>query len=145
MLAAYRKGANLRGELSTLDELSLLHLQRGYAATALEVARRAHDMAIAVRDRKATAQTAATTAQAYLALGDATAAAHWFEDCVTIAHNAYPFVEARALAGLATARLAAGDPASAGYTAEQAVAIAGSCGFRLLERQALAALHASRR
>ncbi|MGN9787791.1 BTAD domain-containing putative transcriptional regulator [Nonomuraea sp. ZG12] len=145
VLAAYRKRSNLRGELSTLDELSQVHRQRGNAATALEVARRAHDMAIAVHDRKATAQTAATAAQAYLALGDATAAAQWFERCVTIAHNTYPYVEARALVGLATARLAAGDPASASYNAEQAVAIAGSCGFRLLERQALTALHASRR
>ncbi|MGI5215641.1 BTAD domain-containing putative transcriptional regulator [Plantactinospora sp. CA-290183] len=145
VLAAYRSTSNLRGEMSTLDELSQLHLQRGDAATALEVARRAHDLAIAVRDRKATAQTAATAAQAYLALGDATAAAQWFEHCVTIAHNAYPFVEARALVGFATARLSAGDPVSASYAAEQAVAIAGSCGFRLLERAALAALHASRR
>jgi DNA-binding SARP family transcriptional activator/tetratricopeptide (TPR) repeat protein/DNA-binding XRE family transcriptional regulator len=145
VLVAYRKGSNLRGELSTLDELSQLHRQRGYAATALEVARRAHDMAIAVHDRKATAQTAATAAQAYLALGDATAAAQWFEHCVTIAHNTYPFVEALAQVGLATARLATGDPASASYAAEQAVAIAGSRGFRLLEMRALAALHASRR
>ncbi|MCA2176719.1 tetratricopeptide repeat protein [Nonomuraea glycinis] len=118
VLAAYRKGANLRGELSTLDELSQLHRQRGDAATALELARRAHDMAIVVHDRKATAQTAATAAQAYLALGDTTAAAHWFEQCVTIAHDTYPFVEARALAGLATVRLSAGDPASASHTAE---------------------------
>jgi DNA-binding SARP family transcriptional activator len=118
VLAAYRKGANLRGELSTLDELSQLHRQRGDAATALELARRAHDMAIVVHDRKATAQTAATAAQAYLALGDTTAAAHWFEQCMVIAHGTYPFVEARALAGLATVRLSTGDPASASYTAE---------------------------
>ena len=102
-------------------------------------------MAIAVRDRKATAQTAATAAQAYLALGDATAAGRWYEHCMTIAHNAYPFVETRALVGLATARLSAGDPTSASHAAEQAVAMAGTCGFRLLERQALDALHASRR
>lgn len=145
VLAAYRKGSNLRGEMSALDELSQLYRQRGDVAGALEVARRAHNMAITVHDRKATAQTAATVAQAYLALGDATAAAEWFGDCVTIAHNAYPFVEARALVGLATARLSAGDPTSASYTAEQAVAIAESCGFRLLEKQALATLHASKR
>ncbi|MEO3815628.1 BTAD domain-containing putative transcriptional regulator [Plantactinospora sp. B24E8] len=142
-LAGYRKGANLRGELSTLDELSQLHRQRGDATGALEVARRAHDIAVAVHDRKATAQTAATAAQAYLALGDATTATRWFEDSVRIAHNTYPFVEARALVGLAAARLSAGDPASASRTAEQAVAIAGSCGFRLLEERALAALRAS--
>ncbi|MEV0621821.1 hypothetical protein AB0I81_51470 [Nonomuraea sp. NPDC050404] len=44
--------------MSTLDELSQLHLQRGNAADALEVARRVHEMAIEVHDRKATAQTA---------------------------------------------------------------------------------------
>ncbi|MFC0533414.1 tetratricopeptide repeat protein [Phytohabitans kaempferiae] len=145
VLAAYRKMSNMRGELSTLDELSQLHSQRGDAATALEVARRAHDMAIAVHDRKATAQTAATVAQAHLALGDATAAAQWFEHCVTIAHDTYPFVEAQALIGLATARLRTGDPTSASYTAEQAARIAGSHGFRLLEKRALAALRASTR
>lgn len=145
ILAAYRKTNNPRGELSTLDEWSELHRQRGDAGTALTVAQQAHDMAVALRDRKATAQTAATVAQAHLALGDATAAAQWFEDCLTIAHNAYPFVEARALVGLAAARLSAGDPTSASHTAERAVAIAGSCGFRLLEEQALAALHASSR
>ncbi|MEU8355504.1 BTAD domain-containing putative transcriptional regulator [Nonomuraea sp. NPDC048882] len=144
VLAAYRKGANLRGELSTLDELSRLHLQRGDAATALEVARRAYDMAIAVHDRKATAQTAATAAQAYHALGEVRAAVQWFERCVTIARDTYPFVEARALVGLATTRLSDGDPASARRIAERALAIAGSCGFRLLERRALAVLDASK-
>ncbi|MBB4905902.1 DNA-binding SARP family transcriptional activator/Tfp pilus assembly protein PilF [Actinophytocola algeriensis] len=145
VLAAYRKGRNLRGELSTLDEWSELHRQRGDAGTALEVARQAHGMAITVRDRKITAQTSATVAHAHLALGDTTAAIQWFEDCLTIAHDTYPFVEARALAGLATARLLAGDPAAASDTAERAVSIARSCGFRLLEEQASAALHVSTR
>jgi tetratricopeptide (TPR) repeat protein len=145
VLAAYRRGSNLRGELSTLDEWSELHRQRGDATTALEVARRAHDMTITVRDRKAMAQTGATVAQAYLALGDATAAAQWFEDCLTIAHDTYPFIETRALVGLANARLSTGDPTSATDTAERAVTIAASCGFRLLEEQALAALHTATR
>ncbi|MEV0160565.1 BTAD domain-containing putative transcriptional regulator [Nonomuraea fuscirosea] len=145
VLAAYRKRADLRGELSTLDELSQLHLQRGDAATALEVARRAYDMAIAVHDRKATAHTAATAAQAYHALGEVRAAAEWFERCVTIARGIYPFVETRALVGLATTRLSAGDPASARRISERAVAIAGSCGFRLLESRARAALDAASR
>jgi hypothetical protein len=128
-----------------LDEWSELHRQRGDAAIALEVARQAHDMAITVHDKKVTAQTAATVAQAHLALGDTTAAAQWFEDCLTIAQDTYPFIEARALTGLATAQLSAGDPTSASRTAERAIAIATSCGFRLLEEQASAALHASTR
>ncbi|MBK1787236.1 BTAD domain-containing putative transcriptional regulator [Prauserella cavernicola] len=143
VLAAYRKSAHLRGELSTLDELSELYRQGGDAAAALELAKRAHEMTSTVRDRKATAQTAATVAQAYLALGDLESAARWFEDCLTIAHDTYPFIEARALAGLASARLRAGDPASASGAAERALAIAGSCGFRLLEAQALTALSAA--
>lgn len=142
VLAAYRRAANLRGELSTLDEWSELHRQRGDVATALAVAEQAHDMTITVRDRKATAQTAATVAQAHLALDDAVAATRWFEYCLTIAHNTYPFVETRALVGLATARLATGDRASATDTAERAVTIAASCGFRLLGEQADAALRA---
>jgi tetratricopeptide (TPR) repeat protein len=143
VLAGYRYRGDLRGELSTLDEWSRLHRQRGEAATALKVARLAHDMAITLRDRKPTAQIAATVAQAYLALGDATSAAQWFEESVMNAHHAYPFLEARALAGLAAARLAAGDPDAARSAAERAVAIAASCGFRLLEKRALAELDAA--
>ncbi|GAA1569364.1 tetratricopeptide repeat protein [Kribbella sancticallisti] len=140
VLAAYRKGSNLRGELSTLDEWSRLHRQRGDAVTALQVATTAHELANTVRDRKATAQTAATVAHAHLALGDATAAAQWFEDSLAIAGDTYPFVETRALVGLATARLADGDPTSANHAAKQALSIAGSCGFNLLEQKASAVL-----
>ncbi len=143
VLAAYRRTNNPRGELSTLDEWSELHRQRGDAATALTVAQRAHDMAVALRDRKASAQTAATVAQAHLALGDTPAAARWFEDCLLIARDSYPYIEARALAGLAATRLSTGDPTAARHTAEQATEIAGSRGYRLLEEQALATLRAA--
>jgi DNA-binding SARP family transcriptional activator/Tfp pilus assembly protein PilF len=145
VLAAYRKASNLRGELSTLDEWSELHRQRGDAATALAVAKQAHAMTITVRDRKAMAQTAATVAQAYLALDDAPSATRWFEDCLAIAHDTYPFIETRALVGLATARLSTGDATSAIDAAERAVTIAASCGFRLLGDQASAALQAAKR
>ncbi|WP_020392373.1 hypothetical protein [Kribbella catacumbae] len=67
----------------------------------------------------ATAQTAATVAQAHLALGDAPAAAQWFEDSLAIARNVYPYIEARALVGLATARLTTNDPTSATQSAQQ--------------------------
>jgi len=136
VLAEYRRRSNLRGELSTLDEWSRLHRQRGDTATALQVARRAHELANTIRDRKATAQTAATVAHAYLALGDATAAAQWFDDSLTIARKVYPFIEARALVGLASTRLARGDPTSASQAAEQALSIAASCGFHLLAQKA---------
>jgi len=64
VLAAYRQGSNLRGELSTLDERSELHRRRGEADTAPAVARQAHGMALTVGDRKATAQFSATTCAA---------------------------------------------------------------------------------
>ncbi|TWD83706.1 DNA-binding SARP family transcriptional activator [Kribbella amoyensis] len=141
VLAEYRKKSNLRGELSTLDEWSSLHLQRGDAVTALQVATRAHEPATTVRDRKATAQTAATVAHTYLALGDATAARQWFDDSLAIARKVYPFIEARALVGLAAARLTAGDSLSATRAAEEALSIAGACGFDLLAQKASAVLH----
>ncbi|TCC38688.1 BTAD domain-containing putative transcriptional regulator [Kribbella speibonae] len=140
VLAEYRKRSNLRGELSTLDEWSKLHRQRGDTATALQVATRAHELATTVRDRKAIAQTAATVAQAHLALGDPTAAAQWFDDSLTIARGVYPFIEARALLGLATARLAANEPTSASHAANQALTIATTCGFHLLAQKASAVL-----
>ncbi|WP_406675106.1 hypothetical protein WBK31_15620 [Nonomuraea sp. N2-4H] len=140
--AAYRRAANMRGELSTLDEPALWHLQRGQAATGLKVARRAHEMAIAVHGRKATAQTAATVAKAYLALGEAETAAGWYERCLSIAHATYPFAEARALAGLAAARLEGGDAQAARGLAEQAAAIASACGFRRLAARARTVLAA---
>jgi DNA-binding SARP family transcriptional activator len=143
VLDAYRRGRNPRGELSTLDEWSELHRQRGDAVTALAMAEQAHGMAVAVNDPKATAQTAATVAHAHLALDDTAAAARWFEDCLAIAHDTYPFLEARALAGLATALLAAGDPDAAASTAKRAIEIAVSCGYRLLEEQATDVLTAS--
>ncbi|MFC0626258.1 BTAD domain-containing putative transcriptional regulator [Kribbella deserti] len=143
VLAAYRESSNLRGELSTLDEWSRLHRQRGDTAMALEVGRRAHELATTIRDRKATAQTAATVAYAYLAIGDAGAAARWFEDSLAIAHDAYPFVEARALVGLATAHLATGNPTAAADGATQAHAIATTCGFHLLAQHATTALQAT--
>jgi hypothetical protein len=82
-------------------------------------------------------------AQAHLALGDTPAAAQWYEDCLIIARDSYPYIEARALAGLAATRLSTGDPTSARHTAEQAAKIAGSRGYRLLEEQALATQHAA--
>jgi DNA-binding SARP family transcriptional activator/tetratricopeptide (TPR) repeat protein/DNA-binding XRE family transcriptional regulator len=140
VLTEYRRRSNLRGELSTLDEWSRLHRQRGDTGTALEVAQRAYELATAVRDRQAIAQTAATVAQAHLALGEASAAAQWFEDSLTIARDSYPHIEARALAGLAVAHLSAGDPVPAGRAAHRALAIATTCGFDRLAQKAAAVL-----
>ncbi|MGW6279104.1 BTAD domain-containing putative transcriptional regulator [Kribbella sp. NPDC055071] len=136
VLDAYHCRSYLRGELSTLDELARLYAQRGDGPAALQAALRAHELAIAVRDPKAKAQTASTVASAHLALGDAPAAVEWVETCLGIARETYPYLEAEALITLSGARRAIGEPAAAIAAAEQAAAIAAACGFRLLGEQA---------
>ncbi len=140
VLAAYRRRSHARGELSTLDELARLYSQRGEGTAALRTALRAHQLAIVVRDRKAQAQTASAVAEAHLALGDATAAIDWIEDCLTIARSTYPFLETYALLTLSTAQTHAGNPAAATKAASQAAAIAHAHGFHLLKSQATALL-----
>jgi tetratricopeptide (TPR) repeat protein len=140
VLQSCRRRSHLRGEVSTLDELARLYSQRGEGATALRTALRAHQLAIVVRDRKAQAQTASAVAEVHLALGDATAAMDWIEDCLTIARATYPFLEAYALLTLSTALSQAGNPAAAADTATRAASIAHTHGFHLLEAQATALL-----
>ncbi len=133
VLEAYQRRSHLRGELSTLDELARLYGQRGDAMAALEVALRAHELALVIRDRKAQAQTASTVAQAHLTFGDPAAAIKWSTDCLAIARNVYRYIEAEALFTLAAAQRRTGDSAAAADATEQATAIAVACGFRLLE------------
>jgi tetratricopeptide (TPR) repeat protein len=140
VLEAYQRRSYPRGELSTLDEWARLYSQRGDGAAALQAALRANELAIVVRDPKAQAQSASTVAQAHLTLGDTQAAIQWVEDCLTIARGTYPYLEAEALITLATARYATGDAKGAMQAAEEAAAIAGACGYRLLEKQATAAV-----
>ncbi|WP_433167085.1 BTAD domain-containing putative transcriptional regulator [Kribbella sp. CA-247076] len=136
VLEAYQRHSHLRGEASTLDEWARLYSQRGDGAAAVQAALRAHHLAIAVRDRKAQAQTASTLAQAQLTLGDTPAALEWIETSLSIARGTYPYVEAEALIALAQARHRAGDEVAATDAAEQAMSIARSCGYRLLETRA---------
>ncbi|MFB6723363.1 BTAD domain-containing putative transcriptional regulator [Kribbella sp. NPDC056345] len=136
VLEAYQRRTHLRGELSTLDELARLYCRRGDGVGALEVALRAYDLALVIRDRKAQAQTASTVAQAHLTLGDSAAAIKWSTDCVAVARNDYRYIEAEALFTLAAAQRRTGDSAAAADATAQATAIAVACGFRLLETQA---------
>jgi tetratricopeptide (TPR) repeat protein len=136
LLESYRRRSHLRGELSTLDELARLYSRRGDGTTALRTALRAHQLALAVRDRKAQAQTASAVAEAHLALGDPAAAIHWIEECLAIARSTYPYLEAEALLILAAARDRTGAATAAADAAAQAAAIAAPCGFRLLEATA---------
>ncbi|GAA1519684.1 BTAD domain-containing putative transcriptional regulator [Kribbella lupini] len=136
VLDGYRHQAYPRGELSTLDELARLHLQRDDAVAALDFARRAQEMAIAGRDRKAQAQTVATVAQVHLALGDLDAALQYGEECRKIARGLYPYIETEALLILAAAHHAAGDPRVAVDLATRARTMAATRGFGLLEAEA---------
>ncbi|RZT16717.1 DNA-binding SARP family transcriptional activator [Kribbella sp. VKM Ac-2569] len=140
VLTSYQRRSHVRGELSTLDELARLYSQRGEGTAALRTALRAHQLAIVVRDRKAQAQTASAVAEAHLALGDATAAIDWIEDCLTIARATYPFLETHALLTLSTAQTQAGNPTAAVNAATQAASIAHTHGFHLLNAQAAAVL-----
>lgn len=130
VLLAYQQRSHLRGELSTLDEMARLQIQRG--TRALETAERAHDLATVLRDRKAQAQTAATVAAAHLELGDFHAAIEWSESCLAIARDTYPYFEAQALIVLASAHRGTGDEAGAVAATSRAASIAATCGFTLL-------------
>nr|WP_273482740.1 BTAD domain-containing putative transcriptional regulator [Kribbella italica] len=136
VLNAYRRRSHPRGELSTMDELARLHLQRGNGATALDLAQRAHDLATALQDRKAQAQTGATVAQAHLALGDIAAAIKQSEECLAIARDLYPYIETEALLTLAKALHLTGDLHTATELNAEAKAIATTRGFHLLATQA---------
>ncbi|MFF1815893.1 BTAD domain-containing putative transcriptional regulator [Kribbella sp. NPDC058245] len=136
VLDAHHRRSYPRGELSTLDELARLYVQRGDGPAAMQAAHRAYELAITIHDPAAQAKTAATVAQVQLALGDAAAAVRWIETCLPIARGTYPYLEAEALITLAQARRAIGEPAAASEAAVQAAAIAAACGFRLLGEQA---------
>ncbi|MGC4938715.1 BTAD domain-containing putative transcriptional regulator [Kribbella sp. DT2] len=145
VLVGYRQHSQPRGELSTLDDLAQLQIQRGDGTGALELAQRAHDLASAVQDRKAQAQTGVTVARAHLALGANDAAVKQSEQCLTIARDLYPYIETEALLCLATALHATGDPVAAIELTTQAASIAGTRGFALLETEATNALAELRR
>lgn len=138
ILEAYRRQSHPRGELSTLDELARLHIQRGDGTLALDLSQRAHDLATALQDRKAQAQTGTTVAQAHLALGAADAAIKQSDQSLSIARDLYPYNEAEALLVLATALPRTGDPVGALEAAKLAAAIAATRGFGLLEAEATA-------
>ncbi|GAA1681216.1 tetratricopeptide repeat protein [Kribbella yunnanensis] len=132
VLDAHQRRSYPRGELSTLDELARLYVQRGDGPAALQAAHRAYELAIAIHDPAAQAKTAATVAQVQLALGDAPAAVRWIETCLPLARGTYPYLEAEALITLSRARRAIGEQAAATEAAVQAATIAADCGFRLL-------------
>ncbi|TDC26137.1 helix-turn-helix domain-containing protein [Kribbella albertanoniae] len=136
VLDAHHRRSYPRGELSTLDELARLYVQRGDGPAALQAAHRAYELAVTIQDPAAQAKTAATVAQVQLALGDAPAAVRWIETCLPIARGTYPYLEAEALITLSQARRAIGEPAAATEAAVQAASIAAACGFRLLSEQA---------
>ncbi|MGW7683998.1 BTAD domain-containing putative transcriptional regulator [Kribbella sp. NPDC054772] len=136
VLIDYRRRSHVRGEVSTLDELSRLHGQRGDGPAALRTALEANRLATVVRDRKAQAQTAATVAQSHLTLGDHQAALDWAETCLAIARDTYPYIETEALLSLAAAHNHTGNEPAATKAAAEAATIAATCGFHRLRAQA---------
>lgn len=104
VLAGYRARGDLRGELSTLDEWSLLHRQQGDHSGAVSAARQAQDIAVILRDWQQQAKTAATLGEALLADGRFADAAERFHHAADLARRQeYPYLLCRALFGLSEA------------------------------------------
>jgi tetratricopeptide (TPR) repeat protein len=120
-LDGHRRTSNLNGELAALEELSLLHTQRGPSAAAVSAADQGYNLAVIARDRRAQAALLIARGEAHLR-ADAGAAAHeTFGRALEIAGE-YPFLETRATIGTANVLLARGDVADARKHAERALA-----------------------
>lgn len=93
-----------RGELSTLDELSRLELDRGDSREAVRLATRAHTLASALHDPRATTMTACTLSIASSAAGSYEHAAQLARASIGLANrHGYRFHEARARVALTDA------------------------------------------
>ncbi|SDE12288.1 BTAD domain-containing putative transcriptional regulator [Glycomyces harbinensis] len=136
-LEGYRRTSDLHGEMSTLDELSLLHTQRGHAGAAVDAARQGYDLSVIVQNRRAQAALLCTLGEAHLGAGDAAAAEDAFRRALELAAE-FPFFDARATIGLAGVALAQGDAAEARRCADRAVEDARTHGFGVLEADGLA-------
>ncbi|BCB89650.1 BTAD domain-containing putative transcriptional regulator [Phytohabitans suffuscus] len=137
ILRGYRRRGDLRGELSTLDEMSRLEIDRRNLSTGLSLARQAHDLAVKMYDRRAQAMTAGTLGDALRENGDVAHALDVLRDGVSVAErHSYRYLEARARVGLARALALAGDAGSARREAGMAESVARDLGFDMLAAQA---------
>lgn len=139
VLRGFRRRGELRGELSTLDEMSQLEGDLRNPDRSVELARQAHDAAVQMRDRRARVMTACTLGEALYALGDLGNARATLTDVVDVATaHSYRFLETRARVALATILTASGDTEPARAHAAQATRVARESGFADLESTARA-------
>lgn len=134
VLHGFRSRGDVRGELSTLDEMSQLEGDERNREPALRLARRSHELAAQVHDLRARAMTLCTLGEALLANGDVVDARDALTRAATLARvHSYRFLEARALVALADTLMAAGDTAAASEQADRALGLAREFGFGAVE------------
>ncbi|MEU8019890.1 BTAD domain-containing putative transcriptional regulator [Micromonospora parva] len=139
VLRGYRRRGDLRGELSTLDEMSRLEIDRRNLATGLSLARQAHDLAVKTYDRRAQTMTAGTLGNALRENGEIAQALDALRDGVAMARrHSYRYLETRARVGLARALALAGEPDAARHEAGRAERVAHDLGFGTLVTEARA-------
>ncbi|WFF03668.1 BTAD domain-containing putative transcriptional regulator [Micromonospora sp. WMMD964] len=139
VLRGYRRRGDLRGELSTLDEMSRLEIDRRNLAIGLSLARQAHDLAVKTYDRRAQTMTAGTLGNALRENGEIAQALDVLRDGVAMARrHSYRYLETRARVGLAGALALAGEPDAARHEAGRAERVAHDLGFGTLATEARA-------
>lgn len=132
-LHGYRRRGDMRGELSTLDEMGRLATDRNDLALGLTLARQAHELALRVNDNRARAMTACTLGNALRDCGELAQSIDHLRTSVDIAvEYSYTYLEARAQLGLARSLRLAGDDEAARLAAERAGAVAHERGYTLL-------------
>lgn len=137
VIHGFRLRGDVRGELSTLDEMSQLEGDEGNRELALSLGRRAHELAAQVHDLRARAMTLCTLGEALLASGDIVDARDTLNRAATLAGvHSYRSLEARALVALAGALMVSGDTEAASEHADRALGIARRFGFGAIERSA---------
>ena len=137
VLHGFRRRGDVRGELSTLDEMSQLEGDERNTEPALRLARQSHELATQVHDLRARAMTLCTLGEALLATGNIVDAQETLTRAATLAHvHSYRFLEARALVALASTLMASGETAAASEHADRALGLAREFGFEAVEHGA---------
>ena len=123
-----------RGELSTLDELSRLELDRGDSREAVRLATRAHALASALHDPRATTMTACTLSIASTSAGTHERGALLARASIDLAvHHGYRFHQARARVALADALARLGERSEARLELDRSFDLAHSQDYRVIQ------------
>jgi DNA-binding SARP family transcriptional activator len=142
-LAAHREVGSAIGAADTQRVLATVHRDAGRYDLALDLARTALAGARDAEDRRSETDGLNTVASVYRRLGDTVRAAEHYERALALAREAdlhFPAVEG--LVGLALTYRSAEPARAIGY-AEQALALARTAGYRMLEGNARIALAAA--